>query len=191
MDLITTLIISIGLAMDCFAVSLGIGTSPVPTTRRLIFRISYHFGLFQGGMTFLGWLAGATVVQFISAFDHWIAFGLLAYVGGRMIREGLSNHTEDIDPAELSDPSRGRSLVMLSIATSIDALAVGLSLAFLQANILLSSLSIGLTSTALSLVGLLVGKKLSNRFGKRMEILGGVILLLIGLRIVISHLSGK
>jgi len=190
LDLITTLIISIGLAMDCFAVSLGIGTSPVPTTRRLIFRITYHFGLFQGGMAFLGWLAGTTVVQFISAFDHWIAFILLAYVGSKMIREGLSNHTEDIDPEELADPSRGRSLVMLSIATSIDALAVGLSLAFLQANILLSSLSIGVTSSLLSLVGLLVGKNLSNRFGKRMEILGGVILLLIGLRILISHLAG-
>ena len=190
MDLITTLIISIGLAMDCFAVSLGIGTSPVPITRRLIFRITYHFGLFQGGMTFLGWLAGSTVVQFISAFDHWIAFGLLAYVGGRMIREGLSNHAEDIDPEELADPSRGRSLVMLSIATSIDALAVGLSLAILQANILVSSLSIGITSSLLSLVGLLVGKKLSNRFGKRMEILGGIILIFIGLRIVITHLTG-
>ena len=141
-------------------------------------------------MTFLGWLAGSTVVQFISAFDHWIAFGLLAYVGGRMIREGLSNHAEDIDPEELADPSRGRSLVMLSIATSIDALAVGLSLAILQANILVSSLSIGITSSLLSLVGLLVGKKLSNRFGKRMEILGGIILIFIGLRIVITHLTG-
>lgn len=189
MNLLTTLVLSLSLAMDCFAVALGIGTSPVPVTRRLIFRISYHFGLFQGVMALLGWFAGHSVVHLIEGYDHWIAFVLLAWVGGKMIREGLGNEASEVDPAELSDPSRGRSLIMLSIATSIDALAVGLSLALLKANILLASLSIGVTSSALSLIGLLIGKRLSQKFGKRVEVLGGLVLIGIGLRILIEHLT--
>lgn len=185
MSVWVTLLIAVGLAMDCFAVSLGVGTSPIPLSRRLIFRITYHFGLFQGGMTVLGWLAGSTIVHFIENFDHWIAFLLLGWVGGRMILSGIKAETED---QYIQDPSRGKSLVMLSVATSIDALAVGLSLAVLQVNIILSSLAIGVTSTVLSLVGLFLGDKLSQRFGKRMEIVGGVILLIIGLRILYTHM---
>ena len=89
MSIWITLIVAIGLAMDCFAVSLGVGTSPIPLSRRLIFRITYHFGLFQGMMTLLGWLAGSSIVQLIENFDHWIAFLLLAWVGGRMILSGI------------------------------------------------------------------------------------------------------
>ncbi len=190
MGLLTTLILSLSLAMDCFAVALGIGTSPVPITRRLIFRISYHFGLFQGVMTLIGWLAGTSIVNLIKDYDHWIAFALLAWVGIKMIREGMSSEQEEVDTQALSDPSRGRSLVMLSVATSIDALAVGLSLALLNANILLASFSIGVTSSLLSFGGLLIGNRLSEKFGKRVEILGGLVLLFIGLRIMYSHLTG-
>lgn len=182
-----TLLIALGLAMDCFAVSLGVGTSPVPISRRLIFRITYHFGLFQGGMTVLGWLAGSTIVTFISAFDHWIAFVLLGWVGGRMIVSGFRPGEEEV---LLRDPSRGKSLVMLSIATSIDALAVGLSLAVLHVDIVRSALTIGITSALLSLLGLFLGDRLSRRFGKRMEVLGGVVLNFIGIRILVSHLLG-
>lgn len=187
MDLLDTLLIAFGLAMDCFAVSLGIGTLQSSHHARPILRISFHFGLFQGGMTLLGWLAGSTIATFISGFDHWIAFGLLVFIGIRMILEGLEKKT---DINQNNDPSRGMNLVMLSVATSIDALAVGLSLAFLKVNIVTSSLTIGLVSLGLSLIGLLIGNTLGIRFGKRVEILGGLILISIGLRIVISHLLG-
>ncbi|MCE5207805.1 MAG: manganese efflux pump MntP family protein [Chloroflexi bacterium] len=182
-----TFLVALGLAMDCFAVSLGVGTSPVPLTRRLVFRITWHFGLFQAGMTVIGWLAGSTVVNLIANFDHWIAFILLVWVGGRMVFSGLKKGEEE---KYIQDPSRGRSLVMLSIATSIDALAVGLSLALLQVNIVESALMIGITSTVLSLAGLFLGNRLSQRFGRGMEVLGGVVLIFIGIRIVASHLLG-
>jgi putative Mn2+ efflux pump MntP len=181
----TIFLIAIGLAMDCFAVSLGVGTAGTATGPRPTFRLFFHFGLFQGGMTLLGWLAGKTVVTYVASVDHWVAFALLAFVGVRMIRGGLQKAGEE--PA-IPDPSRGLTLVMLSIATSIDALAVGLSLALLDVNVFWSALLIGGVSAVLSLVGLLLGNQLGLRFGKSMEILGGMILIAIGLRVVITHL---
>lgn len=183
----TIFLIAIGLAMDCFAVSLGVGTAGTATGRRPTFRLFFHFGLFQGGMTILGWLAGETIVNYIAGIDHWLAFGLLAFVGVRMIRSGFRKDGEQ--PA-IPDPSRGMSLVMLSIATSIDALAVGLSLALLEVNVFWSALLIGGVSAALSLVGLTLGNQLGIRFGKTMEVMGGIILMGIGLRVVITHLLG-
>jgi putative Mn2+ efflux pump MntP len=135
----------------------------------------------------LGWLAGKTIVTYIAGLDHWVAFVLLAFVGVRMIRGGLKKAGEE--PA-IPDPSRGLTLVMLSIATSIDALAVGLSLALLSVSVLWTALLIGGVSALLSLVGLLLGNQLGLRFGKSMEILGGIILIGIGLRVVITHLFG-
>lgn len=181
-------VLAFGLAMDCFAVSLGIGASPSPCTPRSIFRLSFHFGLFQGGMTLLGWLLGSTLVNLIAGVDHWAAMLLLAWVGGRMIYEGLGSQ-EDQSVFACNDPTRGSSLVMLSIATSIDALGVGLSLALLKVNIFIASLLIGLVSLAVSIIGLKSGNRLSGRFGKNVEILGGLVLIGIGLRIVITHLS--
>ncbi len=183
----TIFLIAIGLAMDCFAVSLGVGTAGTAVGLRPTFRLFFHFGLFQGGMTLLGWLAGKTVVTYIAAVDHWVAFALLVFVGVRMIRGGLKKAGKE--PA-IPDPSRGLTLVMLSIATSIDALAVGLSLALLDVNVFWSALLIGGVSAVLSLVGLLLGNQLGSRFGKSMEILGGIILVGIGLRVVITHLFG-
>jgi putative Mn2+ efflux pump MntP len=183
----TIFLIAIGLAMDCFAVSLGVGTAGTATGLRPTFRLFFHFGLFQAGMTLLGWLAGKTVVTYISTLDHWVAFGLLAFVGGRMIYGGLRKEGEE--PA-IPDPSRGMTLVMLSVATSIDALAVGLSLAVLHVNVLWAALLIGGVSAVLSLVGLLLGNQLGMRFGKTMELIGGVILIGIGLRVLITHLFG-
>jgi manganese efflux pump family protein len=183
----TIFLIAIGLAMDCFAVSLGVGTAGTATSPRATFRLFFHFGLFQASMTLLGWLAGKTVVTYISAVDHWVAFGLLTFVGARMIRGGLRKEGEE--PA-IPDPSRGMTLVILSIATSIDALAVGLSLAVLQVNVIWAALLIGGVSAVLSLVGLTVGNKLGLRFGKIMEVIGGLILIGIGLRTLIMHLLG-
>lgn len=185
MSIIAILFIAVGLAMDCFAVSLGIGTTRNLLTFRPVFRLSFHFGLFQGMMTFLGWLAGYTIANLIANFDHWIAAGLLAFVGVHMIIEGFKTSHEE---KPKTDPSRGGNLIMLSLATSLDAMAVGLSLAMLQVDILSSSFIIGLVSAGFSLAGMFLGSKLGIYFGQRMEIIGGVILNLIGLRILYSHL---
>ena len=187
MELAAILLIAIGLAMDCFAVSLGIGTTQHINGPRPVFRLSFHFGLFQALMPVLGWLAGYNLARFISAFDHWIAFGLLTFVGLHMIKEGLSPDDED----EVSqDPSRGRTLVMLSVATSIDAFAVGFSLAALGTPIITPAIIIGLTAGVLSLSALFLGRFLGRVVGSRMEIIGGLILIFIGLRVLISHLFG-
>ena len=181
----TIFLIAIGLAMDCFAVSLGVGTAGTVRGFRPTFRVFFHFGLFQGGMTLLGWLAGKTVVTYIASVDHWVAFGLLAFVGGRMISSGLRKAGEE---PSIPHPSHGLTLVFLSIATSIDALAVGLSLALLSVNVYWSALLIGGVSAGLSLAGLLLGHQLGLRFGKTMELLGGIILIGTGVRVLITHL---
>jgi putative Mn2+ efflux pump MntP len=170
--------------MDAFAVSLGIGAARQANSPRTAFRLSFHFGLFQFLMPVIGWFIGSRIAGLISAFDHWVAFVLLAFVGGRMVYAGF-------DPdgaADPSDPSRGRTLILLSVATSIDALAVGLSLALLDVDIFLPSVVIGVVTGTLSLSGLLLGSRLGEAFGKRAGIVGGLVLIGIGLRILITHL---
>ncbi len=184
MGFLELMLIALGLAMDCLAVSLGIGTGDSKKRARTIFRLAFHFGLFQGGMVFLGWLAGSRIVDLISSFDHWIAFGLLAFVGVRMLKESFSDKQEE----KQAEPTRGWSLVLLSIATSIDALAVGLSLAFMDGSILAASLLVGGVSFLLSVGGYLCGCRLGERFGKRMELLGGLILIGIGVKVLLEHL---
>jgi putative Mn2+ efflux pump MntP len=184
MSLAEVLLIAIGLAMDAFAVSLGVGTTRFADSARSRFRLAWHFGLFQALMPTLGWLVGTTVARFIAPFDHWIALILLSFVGVRMIRSGLSKEVE----SHPTDPSRGGTLVMLSVATSIDAFAVGLSLAMLNVSIAYPAVVIGVVTAGLSMVGLLLGNRLGKTFGKRMEIVGGIILIAIGIRIVVSHL---
>lgn len=185
MDLFSLIFIGVGLAMDCFAVSLGIGTSNMARSFRPVFRLSFHFGLFQGLMTLLGWLVGSTIAQFIASFDHWVALALLGWVGTKMIVDGIK--PDQVDEKRI-DPSRGGTLILLALATSLDAMAVGLSLAIINVDILSSSLVIGIISTIFSLLGLGLGTRLGATFGKRMEILGGLILNGIGLRILLTHL---
>jgi putative Mn2+ efflux pump MntP len=185
MDPLVLLLVAVGLAMDVFAVSLGVGTTGLAASVRPVFRLSFHFGLFQALMTLLGWLAGSAVEPLIVGVDHWVAFGLLAFVGLRMIRSGLSGE----DGVPRGDPSRGGTLVLLSLATSLDALAVGLSLAVLRVDILLAALVIGLVSAGLGVTGVLIGNRISQRFGKRMEILGGLLLVGIGARLLLAHLA--
>lgn len=186
MTFLEILMIAVSLAMDATAVCLGVGTTEHANGLRPRFRLAFHFGLFQFLMPVIGWFAGTTVAPFIAAFDHWVTFGLLAFVGVRMVRSGFDPDAE----AYRQDPSRGATLVMLSIATSIDALAVGLSLALLKVSIWYPAAVIGIVTASLSLIGLLLGNRLGEKFGKRMEILGGAILILIGLRILIAHLMG-
>ena len=184
MPFFTILVIAFGLSMDAMAVSLGVGTTEHVNDRRSKLRLAMHFGIFQGGMTLLGWLAGSAVAQFISAFDHWVAFGLLVYVGVTMIRSGFRPEVVSYK----SNPSKGNMLVMLSVATSLDALAVGLSMALLHVNIIYPALVIGLVTFGLSIAALLLGNKLGEKFGKRMEIVGGIILIGIGFEILATHL---
>jgi putative Mn2+ efflux pump MntP len=185
MSLTSIFLIALSMAMDAFAVSLGSGVK-IGSGPRPVFRIAFHFGLFQAILPILGWLFGNTIEPYVRGFDHWVAFALLAFVGIRMIRSGLSKSEEE-NP---KDPSRGWTMVMLSVAVSIDALAVGLSLGLLGVNIWTPALIIGLVTGALSLLGLRVGNEVGKRYGKPVEILGGLVLIGIGIRIVMSHLVG-
>lgn len=185
MHIFTVLLISIGLAMDCFAVSLAIGTSGQVNDLRARLRLAGHFGIFQAGMTALGWVLGGSIIRYVAGWDHWLAFVLLVYVSSKLIRSGLSKDCEAFE----QNPSKGRTMVMLSIATSIDAFAVGLSIAFMNVPILLSVAAIGLVSALLSIVGLFTGYRLSCQFGKRMELLGAFVLLFIAFRVVFTHLG--
>lgn len=186
MSFLEILLVALSMAMDAFAVCLGAGASPCISGHRPVFRLAFHFGLFQALMPVLGWLTGMTIVGLIAGFDHWLAFGLLAFVGIRMIRSGLNPNGEE----QNQDISRGWLLIMLSIAVSIDALAIGLSMALLGVDIWLPAIIIGVITGLLSWFGTRLGNRLGNRFGKRMEILGGIILILLGIRIVLSHLIG-
>ncbi|MFO8010856.1 MAG: manganese efflux pump MntP family protein [Dehalococcoidia bacterium] len=183
MNPVEIVLIALGLAMDATAVSLVAAASGYANNPRAAFRLSFHFGLFQFLMPILGWALGRSVIEYISSLDHWVAFGLLTFVGARMIKSG----TKPFEQRPRKDPSHGTTLILLSIATSIDALAIGLSLAMLDVNIWYPSIIIGFVTAALSLAAIQVGKRIGIIFGNRMEIIGGGILIAIGLRILISH----
>lgn len=186
MNFFVLFLISISMAMDAFAVCLGAGTLEETTGPRPTFRLAFHFGLFQFIMPVLGWFAGMNIVRYIANYDHWVAFGLLAFVGGRMVRSGFGSEEEKAQ----TDPSRGWTLVLLSIAVSIDALAVGFSLGMIEVTIWYPAMVIGIVTGLVSWLGLRLGNKLGEKFGKRMEVIGGVVLLLIGVRILVMHLTG-
>jgi manganese efflux pump family protein len=186
MEPLTLIGIAVGLAMDAFAVSIAVGLTLKQVSFRQTFRLSYHFGLFQALMPIVGWAAGRSIAGWISPIDHWVAFGLLAGIGGHMIYEAVKDEEREGEP---KDPTKGASLVFLSVATSIDALAVGLSLALLGVDIWYPALVIGLVALAFTAVGLHLGKRFGALLGRRMEIVGGVILILIGVRILVEHLA--
>ena len=186
MELINTFFLAVALAMDAFAVSIAAGVALKAVSPRQTFRLAWHFGLFQAMMPVMGWAAGLTVRASIERYDHWIAFGLLAFVGVNMIREAFKMEQ---DAREKHDPTRGLTLVMLSVATSIDALAVGLTISMLQVAIWLPALVIGLVAGAFTVVGLHLGKSVgaAERLSPVAEILGGLVLLGIGINILIEH----
>jgi len=186
MDAITLTGLALALAMDAFAVALGTGAVLSRLTGRHLFRLGFHFGLFQALMPVIGWLAGLTIIQWVEAWDHWIAFSLLATIGGRMVYEAVS----DEEKADERDPTKGLSLVLLSIATSIDALAVGFSLSVIGVSIWMPALVIGLVAGVLTIAGMLLGGRIGDRWGTRVEIFGGLVLIAIGIKILIEHLSG-
>jgi putative Mn2+ efflux pump MntP len=184
---ITLVLIAIGLAMDALAVAVAVSILLRTVSTRQIFRLTFHFGLFQFLMPILGWLGGRSIYHFIVDWDHWVAFGLLVLVGSKAIREALTAREERDDRR---DPTRGLSLVFLSLATSIDALAVGLSFAVLRVDIWYASVVIGCVASAFTMTGMLAGSRLGRRFGQRVEILGGLVLIGIGIKILVQHLMG-
>jgi putative Mn2+ efflux pump MntP len=183
MDPVTTLLIALALTPDCFAVALAAGVRGGAEGLRDAARIALAFGSFQAGMPVVGWLAGESVLAYISGYDHWIAFSLLAIVGARMIREGISGEGEGAVSLNTG------ALLVLALATSIDALAVGVSFAFLEAGILVPCVVIGIATFAISLVGALIGRATARRWGEAMEVLGGLVLIGIGVRILIIHMA--
>jgi len=185
MSFLTLLGLALGLAMDAFAVAIVTGIVLPRVTIRHYFRLSFHFGLFQFMMPIIGWFVGSMVADRIAAIDHWVAFGLLVFIGGRMIRGSLTN---DTSATQLTDPTRKGSLMLLSLATSIDALMVGLSLAMLEVEIWMPSVVIGVVAALMTALGLAAGRRLGCRFGRRMELLGGLVLIAIGVKILLSHL---
>ncbi len=180
-------LIAVGLSADCFAVALGSSISLGNRSLRHMLRLASSFGLFQASMTALGWFAGQTVVEFIKDYDHWVAFALLAVVGGKMLRDSFRTSTGQ---QSRGDFTRNSWLLLLSIATSIDALAVGLSFTFMDmgVNIASASLTIGVVAFVVTSVGFMLGGGVGKLVGKRAEAIGGIILLAIGVRVLFSHI---
>ncbi|MDO9558427.1 MAG: manganese efflux pump MntP family protein [Syntrophales bacterium] len=186
MDFLSIFIIAVGLGMDALSVAVGIGAAARTLTPGAVLRLAGSFGLFQFAMPLAGWLAGRAVADHISRYDHWVAFLLLALVGGKMIWESFRHEKER---AHAGDPTRGMTLLVLSVATSIDALAVGLSLAFLKAPIVHASIVIGIVCFLMTAAGMVFGRKLGELFGKKAELVGGLVLLGIGIKILWDHLT--
>ena len=197
------------LAMDAFAVSIATGIKVAPPRPGQTIRIAVCFGFFQFFMPMLGWLTGRELVQWMAAWDHWAAFGLLAAVGSKMIYDALSSgdasehmlesedgpHVGRDEPcrgekATRIDPTRCPMLLMLGLATSIDAFAVGVSMAMMQRSIWIACILFGLVAAALSVIGMRYGGRIGRRVGSEAEIAGGVVLILIGLITLVSHLMG-
>lgn len=187
MSLSTLIGIAVALAMDAFAVAVAVGIGLQSLHYRQIFRLAWHFGLFQALMPVIGWAAGATVRDHIQAYDHWIAFALLSLVGGNMLREAVFG--DDEDSAADKDATRGLTLVVLSVATSIDALAVGFSMSMLNIPIVTPALIIGMVAASFTVGGLYLGNRVAGfkRLSSWAEILGGLVLLAIGIKILIEH----
>lgn len=184
MQLWELFLIAVGLSMDAFAVAICKGLSVPRATPRHALTVGLYFGGFQALMPFLGYLLGAGFKDAISAYDHWVAFILLALIGGNMIRESREDEEESLD-ASLSF----RSMVLLAIATSIDALAVGVTLAFLDVPILSSVCFIGVVTFCLSLVGVKAGNVFGCKYKSKAEFVGGLVLILIGLKILLEHMG--
>ncbi len=192
MDLITLLSTAIGLSMDAFAVSLSNGTVLKKASAFQTLKIAGMFGLFQGLMPVIGyWIAGLFSAQIV-AFDHWIAFGLLLFIGGKMLWEAF--HEDDCDCENAGDPTNWRTLTLMAIATSIDAMAVGVTMAMTRTDLLApwygylvcAAVIAAITFVCCS-VGVQIGCKTGTCYGKRAEIAGGIVLILIGAKILLEH----
>ncbi|WP_301843777.1 manganese efflux pump MntP family protein [uncultured Ruminococcus sp.] len=187
MGIVELLLTAIALSMDAFAVSVckGLGMRRMRYDQALV--ISLYFGVFQALMPLIGWLLGTSFSRYIQAFDHWIAFVLLAFLGGKMLWD-VFHEKEDGEQESAERRLDHRELFMLAIATSIDALAVGIAFACLDVNIWSSVSIIGVTTLVISFAGVWIGNRFGNRFQKKAEIAGGLVLILIGVKILAEHL---
>ena len=184
MSLFEVLILAIGLAMDCFSVSLCAGAvAPMQSTSYSL-RLSSTFGIFHVFAVLIGWAIGGSIASYIERFDHWVVFILLGIVGVNMLRDGFKNEKVCFD----NDPSKGKLLLSLAFATSIDGLSIGIGLALVSVNILQTSIIIGAVVFLVALIGVLLGKKLGKTFGNKMLLVGGTILILIGINVLYQHI---
>jgi manganese efflux pump family protein len=172
--------IAVGLALDAFAVSIIVGLTLQTVTPRHVFRLAFHFGLFQFSMPVIGWLIGEELAVYVNGFGSWVAFLLLAFVGGKMLWE--SRRSGSKGPG--GDPTRGTMLMTLSVATSVDALAVGMSMALWGVSVWMPSVVIGIVTAALTVLGIRFGGRLGARWSHWAEIIGGSVLILIGVRML-------
>ena len=186
MNLFLIVTTAFALAMDAFTVAVGLSIYQESLTLKQILRLSLSFGLFQFLMPVLGWLAGQSILEYIEAFDHWVAFGMLLFIGVRMIWQTAKEQPES--KAHHSDPTAGLSLLVLSVATSIDALAVGLSFSVLEMPVFQPAVIIGLVAFVMTFVGTKVGPLFGLVLGKRAGFVGGLVLIGIGVKILFDHL---
>ncbi|CEP80691.1 manganese efflux pump MntP family protein [Paraclostridium sordellii] len=197
MSLVSVLLTSFALSMDAFAVSITKGMTMKNITKKMAFKIAFFFGLFQGGMPLIGWLLGISFEKYIKAFDHWIALILLSFLGIKMIYESIKENKKDEVAMDLEINSlnqntstvyiKTKDLLVLSVATSIDALAVGVSFAFLNISIIEVVTSIAIITFLVCFTGVLIGKKIGPILKNYAEIIGGIILIFIGLNIFNEH----
>lgn len=185
MNIISTLLIAVGLAMDAFSVCITAGICIPKPDKGHFLRLSLTFGFFQFAMPIIGYFLGITIEPIIRNYDHWLALVLLAYIGGKMIYEGLKPEDKSCNP---KDPSRGKTLIILALATSIDALAVGVSYGVLSRPIFLPAVIIGCVCAVFSTLGILIGKRVGSMLGKRAEVIGGLCLIAIGIKILLEHI---
>ncbi|MBU1045253.1 MAG: manganese efflux pump MntP family protein [Candidatus Omnitrophica bacterium] len=190
MDIFILIGIAVGLSLDAFTVSVTNSTIIKNLELRHGLRMSVFFGFFQMIMPIIGWAAGLTFSQYIQGFDHWIAFGLLAFVGGRMIWSGLpmNKQTDSSNNENNQDCRNLPTLFVLSIATSIDAMAVGLSFALIEISIIFPAIIIGIITFLMSLIGYFIGKRIGEKLDFKLEVIGGIILIGIGIKILFDHI---
>lgn len=188
MTILELLLIGVGLSMDAFAVAICQGLCMPKLNWRHAGVIALYFGGFQALMPLLGWVLGSQFSGYIQGFDHWVAFVLLGLIGGNMVREALSPDEEETACAVTTKLDH-KQLFFMAVATSIDALAVGVTFAFLEVEILPAIFMIGLTTFFLSLVGVAVGNFFGARYKKRAELSGGILLILLGVKILLEHLG--
>jgi len=184
MDILPLLLISIGLSMDIFAVSIAVSLSMKKMTHAQMLRLALSFTIFHMAMLLMGFFLGLGLLEVISNVDHWVAFALLALIGGKMIFD--SWNCEDV-PIKGKDPTKGRQLLLLSVATSIDALAMGVGFAALHSELILSVMVIGIVVFAFGILGTRIGPRIGKSAGKYAGFLGGVVLILLAVKIVIEH----
>ena len=184
MTLLTLVFTALGLAADCFAVAVSGSIALCLPTRAQVVRTAFAFGLAQFLMPILGWAGGKELVEVVASYDHWVAFGLLTLVGGHMLREAFANEAEGRNSCDIT---RGFRLIILAVATSMDALAVGLTFAFLQVNIVLASGVIGAVAFMITIAGFSVGTRLGSPAGRWAHVAGGLILIAIGVKVVLEH----